>query len=221
MRRLCGAAACIALLAFHAEAQAAHALTAAQNYYHGRYLEAANRMPEAAVHYSEVIRVSSGEIARNAATRESFVLLTRALRRMNRHAEVISWGQQGLRAFPDEFRLLETMGQSFFFMGDFEQSLSHMERYANAMPNGDRISLAYFFIGEIMRLSQRFYRAELAYAKAVHFAPNMALWWYRLGSMREQVGDAAPALAAYRRALELSPNHAAARAGLARLAAAE
>jgi len=223
MRSLYGAAAFIALAAINAQAQVPtglvpQALTSLQNYYQGRDLEAVNRMAEAIPHYNEVVRVGQSEISRNVATRDTYVLMTRALRRLNRHGEVISWGQQGLRVFPDEYRLLETMGQSYFFLGDFDQSLAHMERYANALPNGDRISLAYFFIAEIFRLTHKYHRADMAYTKALFFAPNMALWWYRLGSVRERVGDMEPAREAFRQALEISPNHAGARGGLARLA---
>jgi len=222
MRSLYGAVVCIFLMAFHAEAQAPaagtpQAMTPAQNYYHGRHLEATNRMAEAIPHYNEVVRVAFDQITRHVATRDTYVLLTRALRRLGRHNEVVNWGQQGLRVFPDEFRLLETMGQSFFFLGNFEQSLAHMERYADVMPEGDRISLAYFFIGEIFRLTQKFYRADMAYTMALHFEPGMALWWYRLGSVREQIGDVGPALEAHRRALAINPNHSGARNAVVRL----
>ena len=220
MRSLYGAVVCIALMAFHVEAQAAvtpQTMTPAQNYYQGRHLEATGRMAEATLHYNEVVRVAFDQITRHVATRDTYVLLTRALRRLGRHNEVINWGQQGMRVFPDEFRLLETMGQSFFFLGNFEQSLAHMERYADAMPDGDRISLAYFFIGEIFRLTHKFYRADMAYTMALHFEPGMVLWWYRLGSVREQVGDTEPALEAYRRALAINPNHNGARNAVTRL----
>jgi len=220
MRSLYAAAVCILLAAFHAGAQTAgnpQTMTVGQNYYRGRELEAANRMAEAIPHYNEVVRVSLDQINRNVAGRNTFVMLTRALRRLNRHNEVITWGRQGMRVFPDEYRLLETMGQSFFFLRDFEQSLAYMERYADVMPNGDRISLAYFFIGEIFRMTQKYHRADMAYTKAVYLAPNMALWWYRLGSVREQVGDLVPAMEAYRRALAINPNHNGARNAVDRL----
>jgi len=220
MRSLYGVITLIFLVAFHAEAQTeteAQAMTPAQNYYRGRHLEATNRMPEATIHYNEVVRVTMDQVSRNVATRDSYVLLTRALRRLNRHNEVINLGRQGLRIFPDEFRLMETMGQSFFFLGNFEQSLAYMERYANAMPDGDRISLAYFFIGEIFRLTNKYHRADIAYTTALLFEPGMALWWYRLGSVREQIGDREPAMEAYQRALDINPNHNGARNGMARL----
>ena len=221
MRAFLGALAFLALLAPRALAQSPPAspqnLNSLQNYYWGRELEGQGRMAEAVPHYNEVVRVALDEISRNAATRDTFVLLTRALRRLNRHGEVISWGRQGLQAFPDEHRLTETMGQSFFFMGDLDQSLAYMERYANAMPDGDRIALAYFFMGEILRMTHRYHRADMAYTMAVRIHPNMALWWYRLGSVRERAGDVGPALEAYRRALGISPGHGPALAGVARL----
>ncbi|MCL2557310.1 MAG: tetratricopeptide repeat protein [Treponema sp.] len=201
----------------HAQADP-RSLGPAQNYFRGRELEATGLMAQATAHYNETVRVTLNEISIGAATGGTYTFLTRALRRLGRHSEAISWGQQGLRLFPSEYAILDAMGQSYFFLGNFEQSLAHMERYASLMPNGDRISMAYFFMGEIFRLQGRFHRADIAYTQAVFFEPGMILWWYRLGSVREEAGDLESAARAYARAVELSPNHAGARAALARIA---
>jgi len=191
-------------------------LTALQNYQTGRNLEAQGLMSEAHMHYNEAIRISQDEIARNAATADTYTVMTWAMRRQNRHAEVLSWGEQGLRLFPNEHRLIETMGQSLFFMGDHNRSLSYMQRYVNFVPVGGRSSIAYFFIGEIYRIRQQFHNADIAYTTAVNLQPGLPLWWFRLGSVREAVGDFAHAIEAYERAITLNPNHQGANEGLAR-----
>jgi cytochrome c-type biogenesis protein CcmH/NrfG len=94
-----------------------------------------------------------------------------------------------------------------------------MQRYANALPRGERISVAYFFIGEIFRLRQQYLHADIAYTTAVRFEPGLALWWYRLATVRESAGDTSSAVEAYERALRLNPGYQEASAGLARLQA--
>jgi len=191
-------------------------LTALQNYQAGRDLEAQGLASEAQAHYNEAIRISMDEIARNVATGETFTVMTWAMRRQNRHAEVLSWGEQGLRLFPNEHRLIETMGQSLFFLGDHSRSLRYMQRYVDSVPIGGRAPIAYFFKGEIYRIRQQFHSADIAYTAAVNLQPSLPLWWFRLGSVREAVGDFTHAIEAYERAISLNPNHQGATEGLAR-----
>jgi cytochrome c-type biogenesis protein CcmH/NrfG len=108
------------------------------------------------------------------------------------------------------------MGEAYFYLDDYGRSLASMQRYVNALPQGERTSVAYFFIGEIYRLTGKHRHADIAYTTAVQLQPNLALWWYRLASVRESAGDYQPAVEAYRQALRIDPNYAEAGAGLAR-----
>jgi tetratricopeptide (TPR) repeat protein len=92
-----------------------------------------------------------------------------------------------------------------------------MQRYTNAQPEGERVAVAFFFIGEIFRLTERPLHADIAYTAAVRFAPDLALWWYRLATVRERAGDRIPAIEAYQRALRLNPGYREASEGLSRL----
>jgi tetratricopeptide (TPR) repeat protein len=109
------------------------------------------------------------------------------------------------------------MGEAFFYLEDYTRSLSFMQRYTNALPQGDRVSVAYFFSGEIYRLTQKYRHADIAYTTALRFEPNLALWWYRLGSVREEVGEKNSAIDAYQQALRINPNYNEARDRLAKL----
>jgi tetratricopeptide (TPR) repeat protein len=191
-------------------------LSAVQNYRMGRDLEARNRMAEAEPYYQEAVRICQDDVSRNAATRETYTVITWTLQRQQKYADVIIWGERGIRLYADEYRILETMGEAYFYLGDYDRSLSFMQRYANAVPQGERSSVAYFFIGEIYRLRQQYRHADIAYTTAVRLEPGLALWWYRLATVRESVGDMRPAGEAYDRALRLNPNYQEASAGLAR-----
>ncbi|MDR2159583.1 MAG: tetratricopeptide repeat protein [Treponema sp.] len=192
---------------------------AAQNYRTGRDLEARNRMADADRYYNEAVRICQDEVARNAAGRETYAVITWALQRQKKYADVITWGERGLRLFSDEYRILETMGEAYFYLDDYDRSLSFMQRYVNFLPRGERVSVAYFFIGEIFRLRQRYRHADIAYTTAVRLEPGLPLWWYRLATVREVLGDTNPAIEAYERALALNPAYQEASAGLARIRA--
>jgi cytochrome c-type biogenesis protein CcmH/NrfG len=91
-----------------------------------------------------------------------------------------------------------------------------MQRYTNSVPQGERTSVAYFFIGEIYRYQELYHHADLAYSTAVRLEPYVALWWYRLGSVREATGDFSQAATAYERALRINPDYQEAQNGLSR-----
>ena len=186
------------------------------NYQAGRNLESQGRMTEADVYYNEAIRIANSEISRNAANRDTYAALTWSLQRQRKYADVITWGERGLRLYADEYRIIETMGEAYFYLDDWDSSLRFMQRYTNSAPQGGRASVAYFFIGEIYRYRGQFRHADIAYTTAVRLEPGIALWWYRLGSVREVVGDLPQAVIAYERALRINPDYREASDGLTR-----
>jgi tetratricopeptide (TPR) repeat protein len=186
------------------------------SYRTGRDLEARNRPEEANRHYNDAVRICTDEISRNAANMDSYTVLTWALQRQGKYADVISWGERGIRIGGNDYRIVETMGEAYFYLANYDESLRSMQRYVNSLPQGERASVAYFFIGEIYRIQRKFRHADIAYTTAVRLDPGLALWWYRLGSVRESVGEYAPAVEAYERALRLNPNYEEARQGLER-----
>jgi tetratricopeptide (TPR) repeat protein len=179
---------------------------ALQNYRIGRDLETRGRMEEANTYYNEAVRICTVETGRNNANMDSYTVLTWALLRQRKYREVISWGERALR-FAVDYRVIETMGEAYFYVNDYERSLSSMQRYANAMPRGDRASTAYFFMGEIYRNQGKFFLADTAYTTAVALEGRIVVWWFRLGSVRESAGEYASAMEAYEKALTLNPGY--------------
>jgi cytochrome c-type biogenesis protein CcmH/NrfG len=108
------------------------------------------------------------------------------------------------------------MGEAYFYLRNYDDCLRFMQRYVNSLPRGERSSVAYFFIGETYRVQRKFQHADIAYTTAVRLEPGVALWWFRLGSVREAAGEFAPAVEAYEQALKLNPNYRDASEGLIR-----
>ncbi|MDR3174105.1 MAG: tetratricopeptide repeat protein [Treponema sp.] len=154
---------------------------------------------------------------KNAANQDTYAAITWALLRQTKYTEVVSWAEQGLKLFSGDYRILETMGEAYFHLNNYDRSLDCMQRYVNAIPQGERSSVAYFYIAEIFRLRRQYLRADIAYTTALRLTPGLFLWWYRLGLVREAREDFSGALEAYQRALQINPNHADSTAALARI----
>ena len=179
---------------------------ALQNYRIGRDLEARNRFDEANTYYNEAVRICMEELNRNNANMDSYTVLTWTLLRQRRYTEVINWGDRALRINTGDFRIVETMGEAYFYLNDYEHALIMLQRYTASMPRGDRASSAYFFMGEIYRNQRKYLHADIAYTTAVTLESGVFLWWYRLGMVREAVGEYDPAIAAYEKSLNLNPS---------------
>jgi tetratricopeptide (TPR) repeat protein len=190
---------------------------ALQNYRVGRDLETRNRLEEARVYYNEAVRICTQELTANSSNMDSYTVLTWTLQRQKKYTEVITWGERALRVNANDYRIAEIMGEAYFYLDNFDKSLQFMQRYVNFVPQGERTAIAYFFIGEIYRLQRRFHHADIAYTAALRLDPSSALWWYRLGSVRESAGEAVPAVEAYERALRINSSYREASEGLARV----
>jgi tetratricopeptide (TPR) repeat protein len=186
------------------------------SYNAGRDLEAQGRTDEAETHYREAVRICNEEISAGVSNADTYAVLTWTLQRQRKYGEVISTGERALRQGND-FRVIETMGEAYFYLGNYNASLRQMQRYVNALPQGGRASVAYFFIGEIFRLQGKNLSADIAYTTAIHVeGGSVALWWYRLGEVREASKDYQAAADAYEAALKVTPNYRQASEGLQR-----
>ncbi|MDR2601137.1 MAG: tetratricopeptide repeat protein [Spirochaetaceae bacterium] len=189
---------------------------AMSNFRTGRDLEGQGRLDEAENYYQEAVQICFNEINGKTATVDTYAALSLTLLRQEKYADVITWGEQGLK-LRNDYRIVEAMGEAYFFLGNYNSSLRCMQRYVNGLPEGERAGTAYFFIGEIYRIQKKFRYADTAYTIAVKLQPSLPLWWYRLGTVREGAGEKSAAREAYEQALKISPGYSRAAEGLERL----
>ena len=195
----------LALLALPLGAQGLGALAEAQKRYaEGRYEEARQACLE--------------ELRRDPAQVEAYVLLAWSLIGLERYADAENYALKGYELRRDP-RLTESLGEAAFHLGRNEAALRNFQNYVMAVPEGGRVGLAYYYMGETYLRLARFAHADIALTAALQYSPGNARWWTRLGWAREKAGDSAQAAQAYARALAIDPRLEDALAGKARVQA--
>lgn len=185
-------------------------------YRNGRDLEATGRMDDAKNAYNAAIDVCKQDLVENEKNMDAYTIYGWALVRLGKYQDTVNVCQDALKITSD-YRIVETMAEAYFYLDNYKESLKNMEKYIDAAPKGERISTAYFFVGEIYRLTKQYNHAEIAYTAAVYLEPALSLWWYRLGTVREAVGEKTTAADAYQQALKLRPDYKEASDGLSRV----
>jgi predicted Zn-dependent protease len=129
----------------------------------------------------------------------------------------MNYAQAGRNISRYDPRLIEILGEIYFYEGRNAEALQFFQEYVNLAPAGQRIDMVYYFLGEIYIRLGRFRLADIALTTAVHWVPGNADWWTRLAYARENAGDLSEAAVAYNQALTLNPQLADARRGLDRV----
>ena len=216
IRNLLKSLLCICLFSAVTVLYAQEKVDALKLYRTGRSLDSAGRGDEARTAYSDAISVCLAELKQNPRNMDSYTVYTWSLFRLHRYRETINICNEALKLASD-VRIIETLGEAYFYVNDYKESLRQMERYIDMAPTGERASVAYFYAGDIYRLTKRYQKADIAYSAAVHLEPSNSLWWYRLGLAREQSGNKQSAKDAFQRASSIRKDYKEAADGLARL----
>jgi tetratricopeptide (TPR) repeat protein len=182
-----------------------------------------NRPPDALAeykvgNYERAIQICRAEIDDNPANLESHVVICWSLIRLNRIEEALRFATSGRALSRFDVRLIEIMGEINYQQGKNNEALRYFQEYANlAGPEGQRIDMVYFYMGEIYIKQGRFRHADIALTTAVHFVPGSAAWWVWLAYARENAADYSSAIEAYERALSLDSKLNDAQRGLDRI----
>ena len=185
-------------------------------YRNGRSLEMIGRTDDARKAYTSAIAICQRELEKDPHNIDSYSVYTWCLFRLHRYRETIETCNKALKIASDA-RIIETLGEAYFYTNDYHESMRHMEWYIEKAPSGERVSVAYFYMGDIYRITKRYQKADIAYSAAVHLEPGNSLWWYRLGLTREQAGQKKAALIAYERALSIRKEYKEANEAIKRL----
>jgi tetratricopeptide (TPR) repeat protein len=167
--------------------------------------------------YERAVAICKNEIAQNPRNLESHVVICWSLLRLNRFEEAADYAQAGRSLSRYDVRISEILGEISYFAGRNAEALQYFQEYINLAPEGQRIDLVYYFLGEIYIRLGRYRHADIALSTAVHWMPGNAAWWARLAYARENAGDLTEAVTAYERALALDSQLSDARRGLDRV----
>jgi predicted Zn-dependent protease len=167
--------------------------------------------------YERAVQICQNEIAAFPGNLESHVVICWSLLRLNRYDDALRYARAGRNLSRYDARITEILGEINYFQGRNAEALQYFQEYVNLNPEGQRIELVYFYIGEIYIRQGKFRHADIALSTAVHWMPGNAAWWARLAYARENAGDLQEAVTAYERALSLNSQLSDARRGLDRV----
>ena len=176
--------------------------------------------------YTDSVEICLEELAsygENQITRrmDSYTVLGWALIRLGRYDDAINYSRDALKISRYDARVIETMGEANYFLGNYEEGLKYFQQYAALNPTGDRIGQVYSYMGEAYIRMGQYQHADIALTTALYHVPSVAQWWSRLGYAREGAGNTDSARDAYNKALSLQPSLQEARKGLDRIRGTE
>lgn len=155
--------------------------------------------------YADAVAITQDELKANDKNLDSYVVLCWSLQKLEKHQDALNYANQALKLNPYDFRIIEIIGESSFYLGKNVEALKAFEQYVVLAPNGDRIEKAYYFMGEVYLQLGQYNRADIALTTAVYHAPQTAAWWSRLGYARMLSKDYPAAKKAYDEALRQNP----------------
>ena len=167
--------------------------------------------------YEEAIKICKAEIASDPNNLESYIVICWSLLNLGRYEESRTYALTGRNISRYDPRLVEILGEVYYFQGRNSEALQYFQEYVNLAPQGNRINLVYYYVGEIFIRQGYFRRADIALSTAVYYMPRNAYWWVRLAYARENAGEFREAILAYEHALSLNENLSDARKGLQRV----
>jgi len=167
--------------------------------------------------FDRAVQICRDEIAENPNNLESHVVICWSLIRLNRLEEAMRYARNGRAINRFDVRITQILGEIHYYQGMNNEALQYFQEYASAAPEGARIDQVYYFMGEIFIRQGKFRHADIALSTAVHWMPNNAAWWVRLGFTRENSGDPSGAIDAYNRALALNSQLTDAQRGIDRI----
>jgi tetratricopeptide (TPR) repeat protein len=167
--------------------------------------------------YERAVQICHNELDSSPNNLESHVVLCWALIRLNRFDEALRFARNARNLSRYDVRVTEILGEIAFNQGRNNEALQYFQEYVSLNPEGQRIELVYYYMGEIYIRQGKFKHADIALTTAVHWTPGNAAWWARLAYARENAGDFLDSLNAYERALSLNSQLTDARRGLERV----
>ncbi|MEI8094732.1 MAG: tetratricopeptide repeat protein [Spirochaetales bacterium] len=155
--------------------------------------------------FDEAITITQAELKQNPSNMDSYVVWCWSLQKLEKYQEAVNTALQAQKLNAFDFRIIEVLGESLFYLGKSLEALKQFEQYAVLAPTGDRIERVYNLMGEIYLQLGQYNRADIALTTAVYHNPQIPAWWSRLGYARMLAKDYPSSLKAFGEALRQNP----------------
>lgn len=166
--------------------------------------------------YQRAVEICLQELETMPNNLDSYVVLGWSLIRLGRYPDAEKYALRARDLSRYDPRIIEILGEAHYYQGRNQEALRYFQEYVNLAPEGSRIDIVYYFMGEIYIRLGRFRHSDIALSTAVRYVPGNAAWWNRLGYARENAGEMQSALEAYEQARLLNPQLTDAQRGIER-----
>lgn len=167
--------------------------------------------------YEQAIEVCNAELEVMPKRMDAYVVKGWSQLKLGRYDEALETGLAAYAISPADYRVIEIIGEAHFYLGNNLEALSFFEQYVVIAPEGDRIDVVYYLMGEIFIRLGEFNHADISITTALYHSPNIPKWWARLGYAREMASDFPWAIDAYQKALQLNATITEAERGIERV----
>lgn len=167
--------------------------------------------------WKSAAEVCRAEIKENTQNLEAHIVLCWSLLKLGLYSETETYALAAQKLNRYDVRVIEILGEVYYYLGQNYKALQYFQEYINLAPEGQRIDVVFYLEGEIYIRLSRFKHADIALSTALHYIPDNARWWARLGYARENAGEPREALIAYEKALALDAGLTDAKRGLDRV----
>ena len=157
--------------------------------------------------YKGAEEVCRAELELMPKNMDSYTVLGWSLIKQKKYSEALEAGEAALKISRYDSRIIEICGEANYFLGNNVDALNYFEEYAKLVPDGGRIDVVYYYMGEIFLRLGEYHHSDIAFSTALYYSPNIARWWARLGYAREMKEDFKWALDSYEKSLKLNPSY--------------
>lgn len=138
---------------------------------------------------------------------DSYSVLCWSLLALQRYDDVERYGNAALQVNSSDLRIIEVLGEAYYYKGEEDKALMMMEDYAARLPGSfstpPRIGYVYYIMGLVYRDREEWNQAYIAFKSAIAYGFVIGEWLYELGKIEIELGKTEDARATLSQALGL------------------
>ncbi|UPA13369.1 tetratricopeptide repeat protein [Borrelia turicatae] len=157
--------------------------------------------------FQEAILNTQNEIKYNPNNLDARVILIWSLIATGEYKRAELESIKGLEINKHDVRIIQALGEAYFFQGQYKNALKHFQKYIGLEPNGARIAKVYILTADSFYKLERYNEADFAYENALRFLPNNQNILLKLAKARFNAKNTILAKGILTKLLTLNPNH--------------
>ncbi|ACH94770.1 MULTISPECIES: tetratricopeptide repeat protein [Borrelia] len=157
--------------------------------------------------FQEAIINTQNEIKNNSNNLDARVILIWSLIATGEYKKAELESIKGLEIKKHDSRIIQALGEAYFFQGQYKNALKHFQKYIGLDANGARIAKVYILTADSFYKLERYNEADFAYENALRFFPNNQNILLKLAKSRINAKNKILAKETLTKLLTLNPNH--------------